>query len=68
MGCSLFYEVFRVFPCHMNAEIRVSHFESIKCQFKYVRKGSGRASVYFSEEGQDINEIDQFIVARYISA
>ncbi len=44
-------ELLRIFQGHMN-------FGSIKYLFKYVCKGSARVSIQFTEEGQDVNEID----------
>ncbi len=52
----------------MNVEVCVSRVGSIKYLFKYVCKGSDRVTVQFQEDGRDVNEIDQFIDARCISA
>ncbi len=52
----------------MNVEVCVSRVGSIKYLFKYVCKGSDRVTVQFQEDGRDVNEIDRFIDARYISA
>ncbi len=52
----------------MNVEVSVSRVGSIKYLFKYFCKGSDRVSVHFTEEGQNVNEIDQYIDVKYISA
>ncbi len=61
-------KLLRMFQCHMNVEVCVSRVGSIEYLFKYVCKGSDRVSVQFSGEARVVNEIDQFIDARYISA
>ncbi len=50
----------------MNLEVCVSRVGSINYLFKYFCKGSDHVSVQFTEEGQDISEIDQYVDARYI--
>ncbi len=52
----------------MNVELCVSRVVSIKYLFKYISKGSDRGTVQFQEDARDVNEMDQFIDARYISA
>jgi hypothetical protein len=51
-------------PCHMNVEC-VYSIKSIKYMHKYIYKGHDRTTMAF---GQDINEIEQYLTARYVSS
>ena len=73
-------DLLRKFRTHMNVELCISGVGSIKYLFKYVCKGSDRATVEIvgrypdQQSGNDsegvptIDEIRQYQDARYISA
>jgi PIF1-like helicase/Helitron helicase-like domain at N-terminus/Helicase len=60
------------YNCHINVEI-CSTISSVKYLYKYVYKGHDRAAISITKENEngnveEINEIDQYVTARYISA
>jgi hypothetical protein len=54
------------YGCHINVERVVGPLQALKYLFKYVCKGVDMVSVAV-DAGEDIDEIDSYVAARYVS-
>lgn len=63
----LTFAVYTRFNCHINVESSVS-FASFKYIHKYVHKGPDRATVQLGGDATAVDEISEFIDARYVTA
>jgi hypothetical protein len=55
------------YDCHANLEI-CSSIQSVKYLYKYVYKGSDRAAFRLLHPEEDVNEIQDYVEGRYVSA
>ena len=63
----------RIFNCHINVKLCISRVGSVKYLFKYMCKGRDRVTVELAPENpadpnQTLNEINNYVDARYVSA